>query len=77
MKILLTGASGMLANDVIPELVKGKNKVTKTDINKRLPDIQKLDVRELNEVMKFVKIENPDYIFHFAWYHNNIVFSEE
>jgi dTDP-4-dehydrorhamnose reductase len=66
MKILLTGAAGMLANDVCRMLSLNKYILIKTDINQRECDIQLLDVRKLDDVMSFVESCAPDFIFHFA-----------
>lgn len=66
MKILLTGAAGMLAADVIKLLTSQKHEVIKTDINRRLPDIEKLDIVDSEEVLHKVETVKPDYIFHFA-----------
>jgi len=66
MEILVTGAAGMLGTDVVAELIKKGHKVFQTDINQRLPEIKKLDVTDLNEVLSTVEKVNPDYIFHLA-----------
>ena len=73
MKILLTGAAGMLASAVALEVERSGHKVfgsfiqvVKSDINLRLPDIQKVDVRVLDDVYGWIKSEKPDFIFHFA-----------
>ncbi|MBL7072749.1 MAG: NAD(P)-dependent oxidoreductase [Candidatus Omnitrophica bacterium] len=47
MKILLTGAAGMLAAEVIPVLSKQGHTVYQTDINRRLPDIEALLNRDV------------------------------
>ena len=73
MKILMTGASGMLANDIILELERSGKKVFGEDVNiaktdkfSRLPDIKEIDVFNLTEMDDWVGAENPDYIFHLA-----------
>ena len=66
MKILLTGAAGMLAADVTEELKKQKHQVFTFDIHQRLPDIEALDVRDFEKVLKVVKNKKPDCIFHLA-----------
>lgn len=73
LKILLTGAAGMLASAVISELGKSGNRifgstveVIKSDINLRLPDIEKLDVRNINDIDNRVKSEKFGFIFHLA-----------
>lgn len=66
MKILITGAAGMLAAEVIPLLVKDNHQVIQTDIHRRLPDIEVLDVTDKEVVIRRVKEVGPDHIFHFA-----------
>lgn len=73
MKILLTGAAGMLASAVTPEIEKSGYKVfgsiievVKSDIHLRLPDIQKVDICILKDVYDWTESEKPDFIFHFA-----------
>lgn len=66
MKILITGAAGMLAAEVIPELLKQGHEVIQTDINQRVPDIAALDVAKLEDVLHVTAQVQPDYIFHFA-----------
>lgn len=66
MKILLTGASGMLSSDVIPELQQRGHTVIQTDRHPRLPESIRLDVMHLEGIFECVKQEQPDYIFHLA-----------
>jgi dTDP-4-dehydrorhamnose reductase len=73
LKILLTGAAGMLASAVTPEIENSGHKVfgstikvAKSDIHLRLPDIQKVDVCVLKDVSDWTISEKPDFIFHFA-----------
>jgi len=66
MKILLTGAAGMLAADVIKVLAREKHEVIKIDIHQRFPDIERLDVVNSEEAFRKVERVKPDYIFHFA-----------
>lgn len=66
MKILITGAAGMLAADVIKVLSRSGHEIIKTDINQRLPDIERLDITNLEEVLRKTENVKPDYIFHFA-----------
>ena len=66
MKILLTGAAGMLAAEVVPVLTRSGHEIVKTDKNLRLPDIEALDVTCGDEVIKRAGEVRPDYIFHFA-----------
>ena len=66
MKILLTGAAGMLAAEVVPELKKNGYEVFGFDVNQRLPDIHKLDITNVEEVFTVASKIKPDYIFHLA-----------
>ena len=66
MKVLVTGAAGMLAAEVIPELKRNGFKVSGFDIHQRLPDIERMDIIDLKEVFKAVESVKPDYIFHLA-----------
>ena len=64
MKIIVTGAAGMLAAEVIPVLLKDGHEVIQTDIHQRLPVIGRLDIREKDEVLTQIEKIKPDYIFH-------------
>jgi len=64
MKILITGSAGMLAAEIVPALIKARHDVIQTDINQRLPDIEALDVTNIDKVFNKVKNSRPDYIFH-------------
>ncbi|MCF7907811.1 MAG: dTDP-4-dehydrorhamnose reductase [Candidatus Omnitrophica bacterium] len=66
MKILITGAAGMLAEEVVSNLLKHGHKVVQADINQRLPDILKINIQDRDGVMRLVEKESPDYIFHLA-----------
>ncbi len=66
MKILLTGAAGMLAAEVVPELKRQGFEVHGFDMNQRLPDIQKMDITDFDQVLKAARTVKPDYIFHLA-----------
>jgi dTDP-4-dehydrorhamnose reductase len=73
LKILLTGAAGMLASAIMREIesegiaVFGSSiNIGKSDIHLRLADIQKIDVRVLEDVSDWAKSEKPDFIFHLA-----------
>jgi len=66
MKILLTGAAGMLAGDVIPVLIEAKHVVIKTDIQRGLTGVEVLDISKTDDVFCMVQRIRPDYIFHFA-----------
>lgn len=73
MKVLITGAAGMLANDVIAELLHSGRKVfgedvclIKGDRRRRLTDIKEIDICDFGEMDAWVALEKPDYIFHLA-----------
>ena len=66
MKIVVTGAAGMLAAEVIPELKRGGHEVVSFDLNQRLPDIQAIDIRDPGQVFDVVGKIKPDYVFHLA-----------
>ncbi|MFA5088789.1 MAG: SDR family oxidoreductase, partial [Candidatus Omnitrophota bacterium] len=66
MRILLTGAAGMLAADVVPELKRLGQEVVSRDIHQRLPDIGELDIADKDEVFRQLAEYKPDYVFHLA-----------
>lgn len=73
MRILITGAAGMLADAVITELEEKGNEVfddhieiMKADINVRLPDIARIDVRKADETAEWIIGSKADFVFHFA-----------
>ncbi len=59
MKILITGANGMLAKAVINEF-KNEELI--------LTDVQNLDITNIEDVRKFVKENKPDYLINCAAY---------
>lgn len=65
MRILVTGAAGMLGSDLCPTLRKNKHEVVPTDINIE-KGIDFLDVRDIPQVEKFVKKFEPQMIMHLA-----------
>lgn len=66
MRVIMTGAAGMLANDVCKVLLGQGHKVIKTDKNQRTKDIIFMDICELDKIISIVEQEEPDIIFHFA-----------
>ncbi|MCA9408092.1 MAG: dTDP-4-dehydrorhamnose reductase [Candidatus Omnitrophica bacterium] len=66
MKILVTGAAGMLASEIIPRLIEDNHQLLQVDLNQRLPDIKKLDVADTKSVFSYVEHYRPEYIFHLA-----------
>ena len=63
MKVLVTGANGMLGQDLCPTLKKANYEVIETDIHN-------LDITKLNNVKEFLEKEKPDFVIHCAAYTN-------
>ena len=63
MKILVTGANGMLGQDLCPILEDNEYEVYETDIHN-------LDITKIDEVEKVLKEEKPDIVIHCAAYTN-------
>lgn len=63
MKVLVTGANGMLGQDLCPILEKEGYEVIKTDI-------QDMDITKGIEVEKVISNNNPDVVIHCAAYTN-------
>jgi len=61
MRILVTGAKGMLGSDLIPILQEQHHAVF-------LTDIEELDITRLEDVRKYVKKEKPEVIINCAAY---------
>src|SRR5438309_631431 len=66
MRILVTGAAGMLGDSLVPILEEESHNVYPTDINITDPKIKYLDVREIDEIPKLVNLIKPDMIIHLA-----------
>jgi dTDP-4-dehydrorhamnose reductase len=66
MRILVTGAAGMLGDSLVPILGEDNHEVFPTDINITDPRIKYLDVREIDEIFKIVNTIKPDMIIHLA-----------
>ncbi len=66
MRIFLTGASGMLAAEVVPELERQNHEVLAYSLNPRLSHIQKLDITDKDSVCNEIKKTRPDFVFHLA-----------
>jgi len=66
MKIFVTGAAGMLGFALCPTLLEQGHQVFATDIRILTQDMQKLDVRDLNQVQDFCGINTPDAVMHLA-----------
>ena len=63
MKVLVTGAKGMLGQDLCPILEDEGYEVVETDINN-------LDITNCSDVEKYLTSENPDFVIHCAAYTN-------
>ena len=61
MKILVTGANGMLGQDLCPALEDNGWEVIETDVNN-------MDITKYSDVEKFTKENKPDFIIHLAAY---------
>lgn len=66
MKILVTGAAGMLADSMVPELRSTGHEVLATDINMEFGNCTMLDVRDYGQFFRTADKFKPDYIFHLA-----------
>ena len=66
MRILVTGAAGMLGDSLVPILEEENHNVYPTDINITDTKIKYLDVREIDEIPKLVNLIKPDMIIHLA-----------
>jgi len=66
MKGILTGAAGMLAAEVGPQLKNSGFELTSIDINQRLTEIEKLDITDKDALFKLVERVKPGFIFHLA-----------
>jgi len=63
MKVLVTGAKGMLGQDLCPIFEDEGFEVLETDINN-------LDITNYEQVKEVLTRENPDYVIHLAAYTN-------
>ena len=63
MKILVTGAKGMLGQDLCPILEDENFKVLETDIDN-------LDITNIQNVEEILSLNKPDYVIHCAAYTN-------
>ena len=66
MKILVTGAAGMLGSALCPELIQRKHEVLATDLAPVDEGIEYLDVRSYKQVEEFVDRIKPDMVMHLA-----------
>jgi dTDP-4-dehydrorhamnose reductase len=65
LKAIVTGANGMLGDSLCPLLVNKGYNIAATDIAANT-NIFKLDIRNLDEAMNFIKKQKPSIIFHLA-----------
>lgn len=66
MKILVTGAAGMLGSDLCPVLREEGHAVYPTDINTEDKGIEFLDVRNIGDIRNFAEKVRPEIIVHLA-----------
>ena len=66
MKILVTGAAGMLADSMVPELRANGHEILATDINTEVSGCTMLDVRDYDQFFRIADKFKPNYIFHLA-----------
>ena len=57
MKIFLTGASGMLAAEVMRKLREERHELFPTDLKPRLSEIKLLDIKDSKEVLRLANIK--------------------
>ncbi len=62
-KILVTGANGMLGQDLVKVLEQNKFEVVPTDL-------QEMDITNLDSVKTVINQHKPDYVIHAAAYTN-------
>jgi dTDP-4-dehydrorhamnose reductase len=65
MRILVTGAAGMLGSALCPTLTERRHKVFATDMNPE-EGIEQLDVRGYKQTEEFVDRVKPDMVMHLA-----------
>jgi dTDP-4-dehydrorhamnose reductase len=66
VRIFLTGASGMLASEVAPELQRQGHEVLAYSLNPRLLHIKKLDITRRDDVLSEITKTKPDIVLHMA-----------
>ncbi len=66
MKILVTGADGMLGSSLCPLLTDRKHEVYKTDLTPSNEETKPLDVRDHQQVEKAFKDFKPELVMHLA-----------
>ena len=66
MKILVTGAAGMLGSALCPTLERKGHTIIPTDINSQEKEVKYLDVRCCDKVAEMFKEVKPDMVMHLA-----------
>lgn len=66
MKLIVTGAAGMLGSALCPILHEQGHLVMATDIRMLSQGVQQLDVRDLKAVKDFCQLNAPDAVMHLA-----------
>jgi len=66
MKLLVTGAAGMLGTSLLPILKEKDHMVFASDIRFISQDMNKLDVRNLDEIRDAAQRANPEMLLHLA-----------
>jgi dTDP-4-dehydrorhamnose reductase len=66
MRVLVTGAAGMLGTSLVPILSKEDHTVLATDINLLSDSIKELDVRDLEKMLEVARDFRPHIIAHLA-----------
>jgi len=66
MKVLVTGAAGMLGSDLCPELEKNGVEVIRTDIHLTQSVTLKMDVTEPDNINSVMDEHDVDWVFHLA-----------
>lgn len=66
LKVLVTGAAGMLGDALVPTLIENGYEVYATDINADNKTINYLDVRDYDSVTRYVEQLKPEIVIHLA-----------
>jgi len=66
MRLLVTGAAGMLGTSLVPALRAGEHDVMATDINHLDGGMKLLDVRSLQDMIAYSESYNPHMLIHLA-----------
>ena len=66
MRILVTGAAGMLGTSLVPVLRSRDHSVMPTDINLLTSDVSELDVRRIEDMLATSRKYRPELLMHLA-----------